>query len=316
MSQSSAFVGIDVSKDSLDVHILPSKEHFQVNFDQEGIVQIIQKLQSLQQLQVIVMEATGGYEQQLASELCLAELDKISIVNPRYVRDFARASRQLAKTDRIDAKILALYGQTFKIQPQPLPDPAQRRLKNLVSRRQQLVKTRTAENNRLKQTVDTWIKASLNRIIAPLDQEIKTIDQQIQQTIKQNPTWYDKAKSLTKIKGVGDTTAFSLLACMPELGSLNRRKIAALAGLAPFNRDSGKFRGKRMICGGRANVRKTLYMPALVASQCNPSIRDFYLKLTNAGKPKKLALTACMRKMLIILNANLKNYQNNICLNS
>lgn len=310
-----AFVGIDVSKDSLEVHILPSEEHFQVKYDQEGIKQIIQKLNPLQ-LQVIVMEATGGYEQDLASELCLANLDKICIVNPRNARDFARASKQLAKTDRIDAKILALYGQTFKLQPQPLPDPAQQRLKNLVRRRQQLVKARTAENNRLQQTGDTLIKASLKRVIATLDREIKNLDLQIQQTIKQNPAWYDKAKCLKQVKGVGDATAFSLLASLPELGRLNRRKIAALAGLAPINRDSGKLRGKRMISGGRADVRKTLYMPALVATQCNPSIRDFYLKLTNAGKPKKLALTACMRKLLIILNANLKNYQNNICLNS
>jgi transposase len=310
-----AFVGIDVSKDSLEVHILPSKEHFRVNYDQEGISQIVQKLQSLQ-LQVIVMEATGGYEQDLAGELCLANLDKICIVNPRNARDFARATKQLAKTDAIDAKILALYGQTFKLQPQALPDPAQKRLKYLVSRRQQLVKARTAENNRLHQARDTWIKASLQRIIATLDREIKDVDLQIKHTIKLNPSWYAKAESLKKLKGIGDASACSLLANLPELGTLNRRKIAALAGLAPINRDSGKLRGKRMISGGRADVRKTLYMPALVASQCNPTIRDFYLKLTNAGKPKKLALTACMRKMLIILNANLKNYQNNICLNS
>lgn len=294
---------------------MPSEEHFQVNYDQDGVNQIVQKLRSLN-LQVIVMEATGGYEQALASEVCLADLDKICILNPRFVRDFARATKQLAKTDRIDAKILARYGQTFNLQPQPLPDPAQQRLKNLVSRRQQVVKARTAENNRLQQASDTWIKASIKRIIAPLDQEIKTIDYQIQQTIKQNPSWYAKAKSLKKIKGIGDTTACSLLAYLPELGALNRRKIASLAGLAPFNRDSGKLRGKRMIRGGRADVRKALYMPALVASQHNTIIRNFYLKLIKAGKPPKVALTACMRKLLITLNANLKNYQNNICLNS
>lgn len=310
-----AFVGIDVSKDLLEVHILPSKEHFQVSYDPKGVDQIVQRLQSLH-LQVIVMEATGGYEQDLANELCLADLDKICIVNPRNVRDFARATKQLAKTDAIDAKILALYGQTFKLEPQALPDPAQQRLKNLVRRRQQLVKARTAENNRLHQARDTWIKASLQRIIATLDQEIKDVDLQIKQTIKQNPTWYGKAQSLKKLKGIGDASAFSLLASLPELGTVNRRKIAALAGLAPFNHDSGKLRGKRMISGGRADVRKALYMPALVASQHNITIRNFYLKLINAGKPPKLALTACMRKLLIILNANLKNYQNNICLDS
>ncbi|MBW7996994.1 MAG: IS110 family transposase [Candidatus Glassbacteria bacterium] len=156
----------------------------------------------------------------------------------------------------------------------------------------------------------------MKRIIRALDREINNLDLQIQQTIKQNPLWYEKAKCLKQVKGVGDTTACSLLATLPELGTLSRRKIAALAGLAPINRDSGKFRGKRMISGGRADVRKALYMPALVASQYNPTIRDFYQNLIKAGKPKKLALTACMRKLLIILNATLKNYQNNICLNS
>jgi len=310
-----AFVGIDVSKDTLEVHILPSDEHFQVTYDQEGINQIIQKLQALP-LQVVIMEATGGYEKPLAAELCAANLDKIWIANPRNVRDFARATNQLAKTDAIDAQILAFFAQTFKLEPQVLPDQAQEQLKSLVRRRQQLIKIHGAENNRLQQTRNSQVVSSLNRIIKVLQQEIDQLDLQIKQTIKKNPAWYAKAKSLIKIKGVGDKTAFSLLAFLPELGALNRRKIAALAGLAPINRDSGKFRGQRMIAGGRADVRKALYMSALSASKHNPIIRNFYQKLLNQGKPKKLALTACMRKHLIILNAVLKNYQNNFCLNS
>ena len=310
-----AFAGIDVSKDTLEVHILPSGEHFQVAYDQEGINQIIQKLQALP-LQVVIMEATGGYEKPLSAELCAANLDKIWIANPRNVRDFARATGQLAKTDAIDAKILAFFAQTFKLKPQVLPDQAQEHLKSLVRRRQQLIKAHGAEKNRLQQTDDQQVISSLKRIIKVLQKEIDNLDLQINQTIKQNPTWYAKAKSLKNIKGVGDKTAFSLLASLPELGSLNRRKIASLAGLAPINRDSGKFRGQRMISGGRADVRKALYMSALSASKHNPVIRNFYKKLLNQGKPKKLALTACMRKHLIILNAVLKNYQNNFCLNS
>jgi len=300
------FVGIDVSKNSLEVHILPSNEHFQVNYDQEGIDQIIRKLRPLK-LQVIVMEATGGYEKPLAAELCAAGLDKICIVNPRKIREFARATGRLAKTDSIDANILALYGQTFQLKPQALPSQAQDQLKDLVRRRQQLVKARTAELNRLQQTNTARVLSSLNKIIKVFNREIKDLELHIQQTIQQNPVWYEKAEALQQVKGVGNTTACSLLAALPELGQANRRQIAALAGLAPFNKDSGKLRGKRMISGGRADVRKALYMATIVASRHNPYIRNFYQKLIQAGKPKKLALTACSRKLLILLNAILKN---------
>jgi transposase len=309
MSQPS-FIGIDVSKDSLEVHILPSKEHFQVNYDQEGIDQIIKKLRSLQ-LQVIVMEATGGYEKLLAVELCLAGLDKMNIVNPRNVRDFARSTGQLAKTDSIDAKILALLGQTFQLTSHPIPSQAQEQLKALHKRRKQLVSARASEINRLHQASTARVFSSLKKIIGVLDQEIKDLEQDIHQIIKQNPVWYEKAKCLKQVKGVGDITAFSILASLPELGQLNRRQIASLAGLAPINRDSGKFRGKRMICGGRSDARIALYMATLVATKFNPTIRTFYQRLINAGKPKKLAITACMRKLLIILNAILKNHIQN-----
>ncbi len=306
MSQSS-FVGIDVSKDSLEVHILPSEEHFKVRYDSEGIEQLIQLLQPFQP-QVIVMEATGGYEKHLALELHLSGLDKLQILNPRNVRDFARSTGKLAKTDSIDARMIALFGQTFKLTGQTLPSQAQDELQAMVRRRNQLVSSRAAELNRLHQAGTVRVLDSLKRIIAALDAEIKDLDQDIHQLITQNPVWYDMAQCLRQVKGIGNVTACSILALLPELGCLNRRQIAALAGLAPINRDSGVFRGKRMIHGGRAEVRKALYMATLVAIKFNPAIRDFYLKLTSAGKPKKLAITACMRKLLITLNAISKNY--------
>jgi len=309
------FVGVDVSKDTLDVCLLPSNEHFKVNYDPEGIKQLIQKLRPLP-LQVIVMEATGGYEKRLAAELCAAGQDKIYIVNPRRIRDFARSTGRLAKNDSLDANILAFYGQIFQIKPQVLPSEAEEQLKDLVRRRQQLVNNRGAELNRLQQTSTPYVSSSLKRIIRVLDKEIKALELHIQQIIKNNPVWYDKAESLQQVKGVGNTTACSLLAALPELGQLNRREIAALAGLAPFDRDTGKFRGKRMISGGRADARKALYMATLAASKHNPVISGFYQKLVRAGKPKKLALTACMRKLLIFLNVILKNYNNSVCVNS
>ncbi|MCE5270548.1 IS110 family transposase [bacterium] len=306
MSQVS-FVGIDVSKDSLEVHVLPSEEHFNVNYDSEGIEQLIKRIRPLQ-LQVIVMEATGGYEKLLALELCLAGLDNLRILNPRQVRDFARSTGQLAKTDSIDAKVLAQFAQVFELTGKPLPSQAQEQLKALDRRRKQLVEVRTAELNRLHQAMTVRVLQSLKRIISSLDQEIKDLDSDIDRLIKDNPLWYEQVQCLKQIKGIGDVTARSILATLPELGSLNRRQIARLAGLAPINRDSGKFRGKRMICGGRADTRKALYMATLVATKFNPSIRNFYLRLVSAGKPKKLAITACMRKLLITLNAISKNF--------
>lgn len=306
MSQVS-FVGIDVSKDSLEVHVLPSEEHFKGSYDSEGIEQLVQRLRPLQ-LQVIAMEATGGYEKLLALELCLAGLDKLRILNPRQVRDFARSTGKLAKTDSIDARVLALFAQVFGLTGQSLPSQAQEQLKALDRRRKQLVEVRTAELNRLHQAGTVRVLSSLKLILATLENEIKALDADIDQLIKDNPLWYEQVQCLKQIKGIGDVTARSILATLPELGSLNRRQIARLAGLAPINRDSGKFRGKRMICGGRADVRKALYMATLVATKFNPSIRNFYLRLVSAGKPKKLAITACMRKLLIILNAISKNY--------
>jgi transposase len=308
------FVGIDVSKKSLEVHVLPSGEQFSVNYDEAGLSALIQKLKTLQQLQVIHMEATGGYEKLLAAELCAAGLNKVCISNPRFIRDFARSTGQLAKTDTIDAAMIALFAQMFNLQPKTIPSQAEEQLKALVSRRQQLIKTRTAENNRLEKATTPRIIASLRKSLEFLNGEIQELDHEIKQTLRRNPLWCAKEKILRKVKGVGPTTACQLLATLPELGQLNRRKIASLAGLAPINRDSGQFRGKRMICGGRSDVRKALYMATLVATIYNPTIRNFYNRLLATGKPKKLALTACMRKLLIILNSILKNEPITICI--
>lgn len=309
----STFVGIDVSKRSLEVHILPSGEHFSVNYDEAGLTALIRKLKTLQQLQVILMEATGGYEKRLAAELFMASMKKLCIINPRYVRDFARSTGRLAKTDAIDAAMIALFAQTFNLKPENVPSQAEEQLKALVSRRHQLIKIRTAENNRLEKATTPRVISSLNKIIELLNRELQDLDQDIEKTIRQNPVWCAKEKSLRKVKGVGPATACQLLATLPELGQLNRREIASLAGLAPINRDSGQFRGKRMIGGGRTAVRQALYMATLVATVYNPTIRNFYNRLLESGKPKKLALTACMRKLLIILNSILKNDPLTIC---
>lgn len=301
------FVGIDVSKRALEVHILPSGEHFSVNYDEAGLTTLIQKLKTLQQLQVVLMEATGGYEKLLAAEISVAGLNKVRISNPRFIRDFARSTGQLAKTDKIDAAMIALFAQMFNLQPETIPSQAAEELKALISRRQQLTKIRTAENNRLEKATTPRVISSLKKIIKSLNSEIQKLDQDIEQTIKQNPEWRAKEKTLRQVKGVGQVTSRQLIATLPELGKLNRREIASLAGLAPINRDSGQFRGVRMIGGGRSAVRKALYMATLVATVYNPTIRVFYNKLLASGKPKKLALTACMRKLLIILNSILKN---------
>jgi len=315
MSQAT-FVGIDVSKGALEVHILPSGEHFSVNYDEAGLTTLIQKLKTLHQLQVILMEATGGYEKLLAAELCAAGLNKVCISNPRFIRDFARSTGKLAKTDKIDADMIARFAQVFNLEPQTIPSQAEEQLKALVSRRQQLNKIRAGENNRLKKANTTRVISSLKKIIKLLDRELEDLEQDIEQTIRQNPAWSAKEKSLRKIKGVGPVTACQLLATLPELGKLNRRQIASLAGLAPINRDSGQFRGIRMICGGRSAVRKALYMATLVATIYNPTIRKFYIRLLDKGKPKKLALTACMRKLLIILDSICKNDPVSICIQS
>jgi transposase len=299
------FVGIDIAKDTLDVHILPSEEQFTVAFDYSGVATLVQKIKPFAP-RLIILEATGGYELQLAAELLAAGLKNIRIINPRQVREFARAIGILAKTDIIDARVLALYAQKVNPEPRPIPPEAEQSLKALVTRRNQLVKMRAAEKNRLARKTAPHIKISLKKTIEFLNRQIEDIEQEMNRAIKNIPTWRNKDKLLRKVPGIGPVTSLTLLASVPELGQLNRRQIASLIGVAPLNRDSGIFRGKRMTWGGRASVRRTFYMATLVACRFNPVIRNFYKKLIDSGKLHKVAMTACMRKMIIILNAMLK----------
>ncbi len=252
-------------------------------------------------LACVVVEATGGYESLVSSHLAAAGLP-LAVVNPRQVREFARASGRLAKTDRIDAQVLAAFAEAIRPALRPLKDEATRELEALVTRRRQLVAMVTTEKNRLP-GVPKALRRDIKAHIEWLEQRIRDTDNQLKLRVKSSALWRVKDDLLRSVPGVGHISAFTLLANLPELGSLSRRQIAALVGVAPFNRDSGTLHGKRTVWGGRAPVRAVLYMAAVSAMRCNPVIRTFYQRLTNAGKPPKVALTACMRKLLTILNA-------------
>jgi transposase len=295
------FVGIDVAKDRLDVHVRPSGEAFAVARDGEGVAALAERLETLRPA-LVVSEATGGFEQVVAGALGAAGLP-IVVVNPRQIRDFARALGRLAKTDRIDAEVIALFAERVRPEPRPLPDEQARELGELVARRRQVIEMMTAEGNRARQIETRRLKKRIERHRAALQAELAEIEAELDDTIRGTPIWRDKDDLLQSVPGVGDALARTLIADLPELGQLDRKKIAALVGVAPFNRDSGTLRGKRTVWGGRAAIRATLYMAALVASRRNPVIAAFYKRLLAAGKAKKLALTACMRKLLIILNA-------------
>jgi len=305
------YVGIDVAKDRLDVHVRPLGEAFAVARDGEGVAALVERLGALKPA-LVVSEATGGFEQVVAAGLAAAGLP-IVVVNPRQIRDFARALGRLAKTDRIDAEIIALFAERVRPALRPLPDDQARELGELVARRRQVIEMMTAEGNRARQVETRRLKKRIERHRATLQDELTAIEAELDDAIRGTPIWRDKDDLLQSVPGVGDALARTLIAELPELGSLDRRKIAALVGVAPFNRDSGTLRGKRAVWGGRAAIRATLYMAALVASRCNPAIAAFYKRLLAAGKPKKLALTACMRKLLTILNAivrDQKSWQN------
>ena len=295
------FVGIDVSKDRLDVHVLPSNEAFSVARDAEGLASLTQRLRSLPAA-LIVLEATGGFEQVVAATLAGAGLPVV-VINPRQIRDFARALGRLAKTDRIDAQIIALFAH--KVQPplRPVPDEQARMLDELVTRRRQVIEMIVAEGNRLKQASASRLKQRIERHRSVLQDELTEIERDLDDTIRGTPIWRETEELLQSVPGVGPATARTLIAELPELGKLDRRKIAALVGVAPFNRDSGAMRGRRMIGGGRAGIRATLYMAALVATRCNVEIKAFYKRLREVGKRPKVAIVACMRKLLTILNA-------------
>ena len=303
---SDSFVGIDISKDSLDVHVLPGDFRKTYPYEKQAVKALIKQLKQIAP-QLIVMEATGGYETSIAVQLADAGLN-VAIVNPRQIRDYARAIGKLAKTDTIDAYVIARFAQDVKPEVRIQITVKERELKDLVARRQQLIDMRTAEKNRLSRAHTPQVIKGIRKIILTLNAQIKAIDKELKNEIKNNPAWDTKLALITSVPGIGPTTAQVLLFCLPELGTLNRQQIAALVGVAPLNRDSGSMRGKRTIAGGRAQVRKALHMPILSAvTQWNPRLIAFYNRLIANGKKHKTALTACMRKLLVILNTMVKN---------
>lgn len=299
-------VGIDVSKTRLDVACAGEPTVTGWENDPAGRNQLCERLVALQP-SLVVLEASGGLEAPIASQLAGAGLS-VAVVNPTRIRAFAKADGQLAKTDQIDARLIARFGAKMEPLPQAARDQAQIELNLLVTRRRQMVLMLTSEKNRFH-TATGVMREHINKHISWLQTEIEELDQQINQALIDNPTWQETVALLESSPGVGTVTARTLVAELPELGQLNRQKIAALVGLAPFNQDSGKRRGKRRIFGGRASIRSVLYMAALSATKCNPVIKAFYERLLAKGKPKKVALTACMRKLLTILNAMVKNRQ-------
>jgi len=300
MSQSVRYVGIDVSKATLDVALGPGGETWRVANDQAGRAALVARL-SLPRPAAIVLEATGGLELPLVGELAAAGLP-VRVVNPRQVRDFAKATGRLAKTDRLDARVLAGFAEALRPEPRPLPDAATQALRALVTRRQQLQGMLTAERNRLATTPER-LRPRLREHLAWLRRAIKDLDRELEQTIRASDLWRDQDGRLRSVPGVGPVLSSILLAEVPELGHLNREQIAALIGVAPLARDSGTLRGKRTCWGGRTRVRCVLYMAILSATRHNPLIRAFYQRLLAAGKLKKVALVACMHKLLLILNA-------------
>jgi len=296
----SMFVGVDISKDRLDVAILPGGETWSEPHDQVGVQGLAERFKAMAPA-LIVVEATGGLERMLAAVLSTAGLP-IVIVNPRQVRDFAKATGQLAKTDAIDAMILALFGQRVRPQVRAMPDEATAQLEALMVRRRQILDMLVAEGNRLT-LASPAVSKNLKAHIRFLEKQLEKIETELDDAIQASPIWRTREKLLQSVPGVGPVLSRTLLAELPELGSLTNGQIAKLVGVAPMNRDSGKYRGRRMIWGGRASVRSALYMAAFSATQWNPVIKTYYKRLRAAGKPHKVALVACMRKLLIILNS-------------
>jgi len=297
-----SFVGIDVSKDRLDIALRPTSEHWTIDYTEAEVAQLVNRLKELQPA-LIVLEATGGLELPVAAALAAAGLP-VAVVNPRQVRDFARANGRLAKSDPLDADVLAHFGQALRPPVRPLPDAEAQQLAALVTRRRQLLEMLKAERNRLASS----LPAMRSRIQAHIDwlkQDLQTVEADLDQTVRQTAIWREKDDLLQSAPGVGRVLASTLLSDLPELGQLNRKAIAALVGIAPLNQDSGKRRGKRIIWGGRSTVRDVLYMATLSATRYNPVIKEFYQRLLAAGKAPKVALVACMRKFLTILNAML-----------
>ena len=297
------FVGIDVSQARLDIAVRPGAP-FSIAHTESAFATLVEQLRALSPT-LIVLEATGGMEIPLTSALATAGLPVV-VVNPRQVRDFAKASGHLAKTDALDAQVLAQFAEVMRPQPRPLPDAETRALAAQLTRRRQLVEMLTAEKNRLLSASST-IRKRVRTHIVWLERELEHTNTDLAEAIRQSPVWREKDELLRSVPGVGPVVTSTLLASLPELGTLTNKQIAALVGVAPLNRDSGTLRGRRTVWGGRAQVRAVLYMSAIVAARFNPVIRTFYQRLCRAGKAKKVALTACMRKLLVILNTMIKH---------
>lgn len=302
MAEHPTTVGIDVGKDHLDVATLPTGEIYRVTNDPTGHASLIERLQALDDLDRIVIEATGGYERAIALVLADAGLP-VARVNPRQTRDFARASGRTAKTDRIDAIALAEFARALRPPVRDLGSERQHALEALIHRRRQLVVMIGSEKQRQQANRNAVVRKSIQTLIATLENEQRGIERELLRAIEADPGWRARLALLQSVPGVGLVTALTLLAELPELGNLSDKHLAALVGVAPMNRDSGRHRGQRRTIGGRSSVRKMLYMAALTATQRNPAIKAFYERLRAAGKPAKVALTACMRKLLTILNA-------------
>jgi transposase len=298
-------IGIDVSQDTLDMAAYPTGQIWQYKNNKSGIAKIVAKLTSIKPV-IIVMEATGGLEVPLKDALDEGGL-AVFVANPKRIRDHARSMGVLAKTDKIDAKVMADFAAKTELTPQPPRDKAERELDSLLTRRNQLNDMLTAERNRLNQHLAADVQADINEHILWLEGRVKGLDKEIKDKIQQNPVFKAKSALYRSMKGVGDVLSSTLIAKLPELGRINQKEISLLVGLAPINKDSGKLRGKRMIQGGRGMVRKAAYMPVLSAIRYNPAIRDFYQRLIAKGKLHKVALVACMHKMITILNSMAKN---------
>lgn len=304
METERTYVGIDVSKKCLDVVLRPSGEYLEATNDEQGIRSLVARLEEACPA-LVVLEATGGLEQTVAAALALASIP-VAVVNPRQVRDFAKAVGRLAKTDKIDAAVLSHFAEAVRPEPRPLADEDARELHALVLRRRQILDMITAESNRAR-TAPKSLKRRIKAHLRWLKKELERANEDLERAVRESPVWREKDDLLRSVPGVGPTLSATLLAELPELEHLDRRRLAALVGVAPLNRDSGTLRGIRTTWGGRSSVRKTLYMATLSATRSNPAIQEFYGRLVAAGKPKKVALTACMRKLLAIVGAVLRN---------
>lgn len=304
MAEEEIFVGVDVGKRSLDVYVLPLDEHFVQDNNEEGIEHLVSRLKGLNP-NLVVMEPTGGLEIPLAAALVAAGV-KLSVINPAWARNLAKATGRLAKNDRVDAKSLAVFAKLLRPEARPLKDELAYELSALMARRRQLIQMMVAEKNRLN-TAHHSVRPSIEQTIRWLQKMLDEMDRDLDQRIKASPVWREKEELLRSVKGVGPTLARTILSHLPELGQLSRRKVAALVGVAPYDDDSGLHKGQRHIWGGRAQVRNVLYMATLAAVRFNPKIKAYYLKLLELKKAPKVALVAAMRKLLTILNAMLRD---------